>query len=692
MSFLTPLYVLATVAIGLPILFHLIQRRPQGEQDFSSLLFLKPSPPRLTRRSRLDNLLLLLLRALALILIALAFARPFLRSMASLGLDAPARRMVILLDQSASMTRDGLWQRATDEIKKICNEVSNRDRIALLAFSKEQTNVVPFPELGSELTTQLSAIRAASESLKPTWHATDIASALLYAHDTLVTDINNTDGQRESNTIVLISDFQSGSVFDSLESYEWPQNVTVDCRKVTADSDDNAYLTFVELDEEDKSPGELTIRVHNVANSHREQFEVAWFDASTQEKTDGKLVHVPAGQSRSVTIPIASDSSDLVLSGDGTPFDNHRFMAVNQPIERSLFFVGEDEETTSGLYFFLERLNLASPRRNVTLQRFGWSDNLPLEPKQVPLTVVSKDLTAASVGLLKAYLRTGGHVLAVLSGNDQIEQQTVQNWQALTELDSLQIAPSTNESYSMISEIDYRHSLFAPFANAKYGDFTKIRFWRHQKITASHEQPWTVLARFDSNAPALVEREIGDGKLWILTSGWQPEESHLALSSKFVPLLVGMYDLADTADNVRVDYVVGQAISNETMNASQVETPENKIVELNENQPFGKTDAPGIYGFLTESAKVNVSVNLDPRESQTDPIDLSQLEQMGVKMGQYESSQTLQDQHRQMRDMELESQQTIWQYLIVAALVCLGFETILAGRYSTVTRAAESTS
>ena len=86
MSFLTPLYVLGLTAVIAPLVFHLIRRSPRGEVPFSSLMFLTPTPPRLTRRSRLDHLLLLLLRAAALCLLAFAFARPFLRQAARLGL------------------------------------------------------------------------------------------------------------------------------------------------------------------------------------------------------------------------------------------------------------------------------------------------------------------------------------------------------------------------------------------------------------------------------------------------------------------------------------------------------------------------------------------------------------------------------------------------------------------------------
>ena len=104
MGVLAPMYLAGLAALSLPLIFHLVRRTPRGRQEFSSLMFLLPSPPRLTRRSRLDQILLLIMRLAALALLAFAFARPFLRRAATLQLeDLPARRVVILLDHSASM-------------------------------------------------------------------------------------------------------------------------------------------------------------------------------------------------------------------------------------------------------------------------------------------------------------------------------------------------------------------------------------------------------------------------------------------------------------------------------------------------------------------------------------------------------------------------------------------------------------
>ena len=54
MSFLTPLFLLGGLAIAGPILFHLIRRNTRERFTFSSLMFLSPEPPKVTRKSRLE--------------------------------------------------------------------------------------------------------------------------------------------------------------------------------------------------------------------------------------------------------------------------------------------------------------------------------------------------------------------------------------------------------------------------------------------------------------------------------------------------------------------------------------------------------------------------------------------------------------------------------------------------------------
>jgi len=71
----------------------------------------------LSRRSRLEHWLLLVLRCLALALLALGFARPFFKQAPLLDpTTAQPKRTVVLVDLSASMRRAGLWSEARDRV------------------------------------------------------------------------------------------------------------------------------------------------------------------------------------------------------------------------------------------------------------------------------------------------------------------------------------------------------------------------------------------------------------------------------------------------------------------------------------------------------------------------------------------------------------------------------------------------
>src|SRR5438552_19182931 len=124
MSLLAPIFLLGAFAISLPVLFHLIRRSTREKTPFSSLMFLLPSPPRLTRRSRLEHILLLLLRCLVLCLLAFGFARPFLKRTLNAEPSAGARRIVVLVDSSASMRRANLWPDARAKVDSLLRQPS----------------------------------------------------------------------------------------------------------------------------------------------------------------------------------------------------------------------------------------------------------------------------------------------------------------------------------------------------------------------------------------------------------------------------------------------------------------------------------------------------------------------------------------------------------------------------------------
>ena len=134
MSFLYPLFLAGMIAVGVPIVLHMIRRHTRKRLPFSSLMFVRTTAPRLRNRSRLENLPLLILRCLLLCLLAIAFARPLFSTQVPERTARAGRRIVVLLDTSASMRRTGLWDRAVEQVRSVVNDLEPSDRLSLMTF------------------------------------------------------------------------------------------------------------------------------------------------------------------------------------------------------------------------------------------------------------------------------------------------------------------------------------------------------------------------------------------------------------------------------------------------------------------------------------------------------------------------------------------------------------------------------
>src|SRR4051812_27107714 len=182
MGVLAPLFLAGLAGLSLPVILHLIRRTPRERVQFSSLMFLTQTPPRLSRRSRLDQILLLVLRLAVLGLLAFAFARPFLRDSALLSLkDLPQRRVAILVDTSASMNRGDLWQQAVKAVQSELKELGPRDEVALYRFADQVVPVVAFAKDDKRESGVSSAelVRREMDRLQPGWLHGDLGVALV---------------------------------------------------------------------------------------------------------------------------------------------------------------------------------------------------------------------------------------------------------------------------------------------------------------------------------------------------------------------------------------------------------------------------------------------------------------------------------------------------------------------------------
>src|SRR5881296_3028127 len=138
MAFLSPFVLLGLGALAIPVLVHLIQRERKRVVEFPSLMFIRRIPYQSVRRRRIRHWFLLLMRAVAVALLVLAFARPFFRqsALAAAAATGGAREVVVLLDQSASMGYGDHWQKAQDAAKQLVRSLGGGDRATLVLFAK----------------------------------------------------------------------------------------------------------------------------------------------------------------------------------------------------------------------------------------------------------------------------------------------------------------------------------------------------------------------------------------------------------------------------------------------------------------------------------------------------------------------------------------------------------------------------
>ena len=114
MWFLNPFFWLGVAAIGAPILVHLVRRTRARRIEFPALTFVRQVPQRTIRRRTFRNRLLLILRCLAILLIVIAFTRPFFTRRSAAKDSGAAGGTVILIDSSLSMRREQMFASAWD--------------------------------------------------------------------------------------------------------------------------------------------------------------------------------------------------------------------------------------------------------------------------------------------------------------------------------------------------------------------------------------------------------------------------------------------------------------------------------------------------------------------------------------------------------------------------------------------------
>ena len=205
MGLLNPLLLLLGAAAAVPLLLHLLQRHQGPRFVFPALRYLRRAEKESARRIRLRQILLMLLRMIAILLIAFAAARPFWRAG---GVGHSPTAVVIILDNSMSSGAIDGETRMLDQLKERALEMlaaaGPDDRFWLL-----RAGAPAEPALVGDAATTILRVR----ETEPTVARADLAQAITHARALLAA---GADGR--ATEIHLLSDLQASNFTASVRA------------------------------------------------------------------------------------------------------------------------------------------------------------------------------------------------------------------------------------------------------------------------------------------------------------------------------------------------------------------------------------------------------------------------------------------------------------------------------------------
>ncbi len=523
MSFLAPALLAGLLAIILPIVVHLVQRERRRVVEFPSLMFLRKIPNQSVKRRAIRHWPLLLLRVLAFVLLALAFARPFWPGpVGAATTGAGGRDVVILLDRSHSMGYGDVWTRAQDAARRAVRDLGPSDQGTVAFFASEV-------EVGPRAASERAALVAAIDRAKPGAGSTRYGPALRAAAGLL-------DSSRlPRREIILISDFQK-SGWDRAQDAKLPPGVALKAVPVGEANTANVAIASLAFTREGAAGAEritTSARLVNRAGAPAESREIIL--EVDGHRVDAQRVSLAPNAVETVTLApfTLADRAARVkarLAADALPIDD-AFHAVVMSGGRVPVLIIEGTYPAPDASLYVSRALAVGSAPGFDSSIVG-VDRVTPEQMNAATVVILNDCRAPSGAAgraLEARVRAGMGLLVALG-----ERST---WPS----DAPDLLPGAlmgsidraGTRGGALGFVDYGHPVFEIFSAPRSGDLTAARMFRYRQLTPAG----TVLARFDDGAAALVERRVGTGTVLAWTSTLDSYWNDFALRPVFVPFL-----------------------------------------------------------------------------------------------------------------------------------------------------------
>lgn len=665
MGFFAPWFLAGAVAVGLPFWIHLLRKYRSTPHPFSSLMFFERRTQSSIKHRRLRYLLLLSLRVALLLLIALAFANPFVTRT---GAPAGGRKMlVIAVDNSFSMRYDDHLARAKQQAMSAVSQLNSGERGQVLAIGSRVHFLTQPVEDADQLKAAIQGIQPSDEQSS----YGELARALRTISQT----------SRIPLEVHFVSDMQKSSMPPAFADLRLGMDTNLVFHSVADAQDPNWMVESVTAPAKIYDPKKVRIQAV-VAGSNTPATKRTVSLALDGKVLDTKSVDIPANGRASVEFvsldsPHGFHKAEIRIDpGDSLREDDKFDFAVERTDPHPVLFLhpaGQDRdelyyrsalESVSEAGFTLEPLAVEQAG-NQSLSKYAF--------------VVLSDVGSMPPGLensLRAYVSSGGSLLIALGPLSA----------------SLTHVPVSNETIQGSSYASLSGSRFETVAAAdaehptlrRANKLDGVKFYQVIKVDPGQSH---VIARLTNQAPLLLEKQVGEGRVVLFTSTFDNIGNDLPLHASFVPFVeeTARYlgGQQDRSTNVAVDSYIELRSAKERGSAIDVTEPDGShplsLKDATTAQTFQVT-REGFYEIHRANGRQEmVAVHADRRESDLTPIPQETLalwKNTGLGPDTPAADGSAPD--TQARPWSL------WRYALLLVLITAIIESVFASRYLSV--------
>lgn len=669
MGFLAPWFFAGLVALGVPVFVHLLRKHVTTPRPVSSLMFFERGTQSSTRHRRLRYLLLFALRLLLVLLVVVAFANPFLSHPANTN----GSLLLIVLDNSFSMRAGTRFADAKRQALEMLGSKPRSRRAQVVAFGGQIQLLTEPTQDSNQLKTALDSIEVGDSRAS----FADLARTVSAVSE-------STPGPIELH---LFSDIQRTAMPDNFTEAVLPATIKLTLHPAYKDpTSPNWTIESVSapLDVTDpKDPSKSRIKAVIAGFATPETDKTVTLTVNGRPVAS-KTMRVPANSR--VPIEFAPIEVDYgfnrceirIEDNDSLAADNTAKFVIRRADPQRVLFVHNAADQRSPVYFGAA-LNAATGGAFV-LQPMVADQTTDLDASKFAFTVLSDATNLPSIfeHTLEQYVSKGGNVLIAL-GLDAERHPHIPLWSG-----SLQRTRSFGPAAATIGQVDFTFPALEqdqPGRDNGGWAATKVLY-----ATSVDSAGARIAARLNDGTPLLLDKQIGEGHVLLLTSGFDNLTNDLPLHPVFVAFVDKATRYLSGNEQLSGSRIVDSFVQLRSPSAGSEKTTSVEVVDPEGHRPLSLSDARTIQTFRLAHAgfyqirfangrDALIGVNPDRKESDLTPITP---EMQSLWAG---STEDRRETEKIAVSNTKSQQQSLWWYVMLLAFVVAVAETLLSSRY-----------